>query len=73
MDVRERLAANLRRLRKQTGLSQEKFAFEHGIDRTYVSAIERRKRNPTIVVVERFAVALGVDVVELLELPRQTN
>ena len=73
MDVRERLAANVRRLRKQTGLSQEKFAFEHGIDRTYVSAIERGKRNPTIVVVERFAVALGVDVVELLELPRQTN
>ena len=69
MDVRKRLAVNVRRLRQETGLSQEKFAFEHGIDRTYVSAIERGKRNPTILVVERFAVALGVDIVELLKLP----
>lgn len=69
MDVRQRLAVNVLRLRKQTGLSQEKFALEHGIDRTYVSAIERGRRNPTIIVVERFAVALGVDVVELLRLP----
>ena len=69
MDVRQRLAANVRRLRKQTGLSQEKFAIEHGIDRTYVSAIERGRRNPTIVVVGRLAAALGVDVVELLRLP----
>ena len=69
MDVRERLAVNVRRLRQETGLSQEKFAIEHGIDRTYVSAIERGRRNPTILVVERFAVALGVDVVELLKLP----
>jgi len=69
MDVRLRLAANVRRLRKQTGLSQEKFAIEHGIDRTYVSAIERGRRNPTIVVVERIAIALGVDVIELLKLP----
>ena len=69
MDVRQRLAANVRRLRKQTGLSQEKFAIEHDIDRTYVSAIERGRRNPTIVVVERLALALDVDVVELLKLP----
>lgn len=69
MDIRQRLAANVRRLRKQTGLSQEKFAIEHGIDRTYVSAIERGRRNPTIVVVERIAFALGVDVIELLKLP----
>ena len=69
MDVRQRLAANVLRLRRQTALSQEKFALEHGIDRTYVSAIERGRRNPTIVVVERFALALGVDVVELLKVP----
>ena len=69
MDVRQRLAANVRRLRKQTGLSQEKFAIEHGLDRTYVSAIERGRRNPTIVVVERIALALDVDVIELLKLP----
>lgn len=64
MDVQQRLAVNLKRLRKATGLSQEKFALEHGIDRTYISAIERGRRNPTITVVKRLATALGVDVVE---------
>jgi transcriptional regulator with XRE-family HTH domain len=69
MDVRQRLAANVRRLRKGTGLSQEDFAYKHNIDRTYVSGIERGVRNPTILVVERFAKALKVDVAELLKLP----
>ena len=66
MDVRQRLATNVKRLRKATGLSQERFALEHGIDRTYISAIERGRRNPTITIVERLAKALDVDVMELL-------
>jgi transcriptional regulator with XRE-family HTH domain len=71
MDVRQRLAANVRRLRKErTGLSQEQFANEHGIDRTYISGIERGVRNPTITIVERLAAALEVDVQELFALPR---
>jgi transcriptional regulator with XRE-family HTH domain len=66
MDVRQRLAINLRRLRQAKGLSQEKFALEHHIDRTYVSGIERGRRNPTITIVAKLATALGVDVSELL-------
>ena len=71
MDVRHRLAANLRRLRAQIGLSQEEFANCHGFDRTYISGIERAVRNPTIAVVERLASALHTDVVELLSEPRR--
>lgn len=66
VDVRLRLARNLRRLREQKGWSQEKFAFEANIHRTYVSDIERGARNPTIVVVEKLAVPLGVTAAELL-------
>lgn len=66
VDVRLRLAKNLRRLREQKGWSQEKFAFEANIHRTYVSDIERGARNPTIVVVEKLAVPLGVTASELL-------
>jgi transcriptional regulator with XRE-family HTH domain len=62
MDVRQRLAANVRRLRKQAGLSQEGFANEHGMDRTYISGIERAARNPTILIVQQLAEALNVDV-----------
>lgn len=66
MDVRQRLGTNLRRLRQAKGFSQEAFAFEAGIHRTYVSDIERGARNPTITVVENLAIALGVTASELL-------
>lgn len=66
MDVKKRLGTNLRRLREAKGLSQEAFAFEAGIHRTYVSDIERGARNPTITVVENLAVALGVTASDLL-------
>jgi transcriptional regulator with XRE-family HTH domain len=65
MDVRERLGRNVRRLRRVKGLGQEKFALEFGIDRTYVSGIERGTRNPTITVVQRLADALDVPIAEL--------
>lgn len=66
VDVRLRLARNLRRLREAKGWSQEKFAFEANIHRTYVSDIERGARNPTIVVVEKLARPLGVTASEML-------
>lgn len=67
MDVKKRLGSNLRRLREAKGLSQEAFAFEAGIHRTYVSDIERGARNPTISVVENLAITLGVTASELLQ------
>jgi len=66
-DVRARLAANLRKLRQEKGLSQEAFADEAGLHRTYVSDIERRARNPTITVVDKLARALGVPLGKLLD------
>lgn len=66
MDLRKTFGRNVRRLREQTGMAQEKFALEHGFDRTYLSGIERGVRNPTLVVVERLAVALKVPASELL-------
>ena len=73
MEVRRRLGANVRRLREARGLSQERFSFESGLDRTYVSGIERGIRNPTIVVVERIAMALGVGASTLLEEPTRRS
>lgn len=66
VNVRQRLALNLRREREAKGWSQEKFAFEANIHRTYVSDIERGARNPTIAVVEKLAVPLGISAAELL-------
>ena len=67
MDVRERLAKNLRRLRQEKDLSQEQFAFEAGIHRTYVSDLERGMRNPTITVVEKLALYFEVPIGTLLD------
>lgn len=66
MDVRQRLGINLRRLRLEKGLGQEKFALEYGFDRTYISGIERGVRNPTIVIVQKLADALEVPIAVLL-------
>ena len=59
MDIRQRLGTNLRRLRDAKGWSQEAFADEAGIHRTYVSDIERGAHNPTIRVIKRLARPLG--------------
>jgi transcriptional regulator with XRE-family HTH domain len=69
MDVRRRLALNVRRLRRAKDLSQEKFALEFGVDRTYISGIERGVRIPTIVIVQRLADALDVSVAALFADP----
>jgi transcriptional regulator with XRE-family HTH domain len=67
VDIRQRLGRNLRRLRDERNLSQEAFAHDAGIHRTYISDIERGARNPTITVVEKIALALGVTSSTLLE------
>lgn len=67
MDVRQRLAGNMKRLRKERGWSQEALADEAGVDRTYVSGLERIVRNPTITVVERIASALKCRMGDLLD------
>jgi transcriptional regulator with XRE-family HTH domain len=66
VDIRVRLGQNLRRLRIAKGLSQEAFADEAGIHRTYISDIERGARNPTVTVVEKIARALGSSASDLI-------
>ncbi|QDJ12138.1 Transcriptional regulator, Xre family (plasmid) [Roseomonas mucosa] len=63
------LGERVNALRVALGLSQEDFAAQAGLDRTYVSGIERGLRNPTLLVLLRLAQALEVPVTELLEEP----
>jgi transcriptional regulator with XRE-family HTH domain len=67
MDVRSRLATNMKSLRKERGWSQEVLADEAGLDRTYISGIERQVKNPTVTVVERIATALDCKIGALLD------
>lgn len=66
-NARERVAHHLRRARLALGLSQEELAHRAHLHRTYVGSIERCERNVSIDSIERLAVALEVDVVQLLE------
>lgn len=67
MDVRAVLGRNVRRYRDEKGLSQEALAFDADLHRTYVSGVERGKRNPTVLIVAKLADALGVEPCKLLE------
>ena len=64
------VARNIRRLRLERGLSQEALAVDAGIDRTYVSRLERGLENPTISVLEKLARALSSNIEELFSAPR---
>lgn len=64
--ARERVAANLKRLRRERGLSQETMAELADFHRTYVSQLERCVTNISLDGLERIAQALGVDVLDLL-------
>ena len=66
MEIREILAGNLKRYRQRAGLSQEELAHRAGIDRTYVSSLERCVYAVSIDVLDRLAKELGVEAADLL-------
>ena len=67
--MRKRVGRNLQRIRRGKGLSQEELAHIANVHQTYLSGVEGGKRNPSVLVLERIAQALNVDVAELLALP----
>jgi DNA-binding XRE family transcriptional regulator len=68
-DARVRFGQRLRELRVERGLSQESLAARAGLDRTYISGIERGRRNLSLGNIERLAIALKVEAAELLRAP----
>ncbi|MFS8037142.1 helix-turn-helix domain-containing protein [Xanthobacter sp. AM11] len=66
MEIREVFARNLRALRQARGLSQEELAHRAGIDRTYVSSLERCVYSASIDVVDQLAQVLEVEAADLL-------
>ncbi|MEQ9899664.1 helix-turn-helix transcriptional regulator [Pectobacterium punjabense] len=59
------LGQRVKALRLQAGLSQEAFAEKCGLDRTYISGIERGIRNPTLEVLNTIAIGLHTDLTTL--------
>ncbi len=60
MDAVVLLGLNVRKYRKQRGMTQEELGLDTEMERSYVSDLERGTRNPSVRAVERLAKALGV-------------
>lgn len=65
--TQQKLGLKVRELRKQRGWSQEKLEELSGLDRTYISDIERGVRNPSVKSLERLAKALKVRAADLVK------
>jgi transcriptional regulator with XRE-family HTH domain len=63
--VNQKLGKNLKRIRNEKGVTQEKLQELSGLDRGYISGVERGVRNPSIRNIERLAKALKVSVSDL--------
>jgi len=66
-DILVRFGQRLRELRKKAGFSQEQFAQQCELDRTYVGGIERGERNLSLRNIEVLARALDVTISELMK------
>jgi DNA-binding Xre family transcriptional regulator len=69
MNARHLVAWNVRRIRVLRGISSERLAAESGVDRSYVSRLERGVANPSVDLLERLAKVLDVEMAELLAVP----
>ena len=69
MNGRALVAWNLRRVRVKRGLSQERLAFDAGVDRSYLGGLERQEENPTVDVLDRLASTLSIPISEFFVLP----
>jgi transcriptional regulator with XRE-family HTH domain len=65
-DIRQRFGTRLREVRIGCALSQEELAARAGLHRTFVSMVERGKRNVTLATVEKLAKALKCRMAELM-------
>jgi transcriptional regulator with XRE-family HTH domain len=66
-ELKKLLSQNIKNKRASLGLSQEKLAFLAGIDRTYMSEVERELANPTIEVLLKISNALNLAPQDLLK------
>ena len=66
-DIIETIAKNIKKYRLEKGLSQEELADKAGLHRTYISLLERKKKNVSVKILEKIADALDLDIKTLLQ------
>lgn len=66
-EVQKKFGKKLAEVRTQKGITQEKLAFDIGVDRTYISYIERGQRNPSLYLIWRLSQLLQVPLMKLTD------
>jgi transcriptional regulator with XRE-family HTH domain len=66
ISARLRFASNMRKARHEIGISQEEFADQCGLHRTYIGSVERGERNISVDNMEAISIALGQKLADLL-------
>lgn len=64
-NIHQKIAANIRELRKKKQITQERLALEANLNRAYVGYIERGERKPSVETLEKLAKVLRVKIHEL--------
>jgi transcriptional regulator with XRE-family HTH domain len=67
MDIRQCFGNKIKLLRLEKSYSQEELAYKAEIDRSYISDIEKGERNVSILIIEKLAKALEIEVFELFK------
>lgn len=67
MNITNIFGANIKRIRKEKGLSQEELAELADLHRTYIGAVERGERNITLINADKIAKALKITIIDCLK------
>ena len=70
-DLKAAIGAKLRAVREKLGMSQEEVAERAGVDRTYISILERGLKSPTLDTMEKICAALGTLPERVIEAARR--
>jgi transcriptional regulator with XRE-family HTH domain len=66
IDICEQFGANLRRIRRKRGFTQEELAYRVGMDVSYLSELENGRKEPCLRKMKEIAQGLGIKLVDLL-------
>ncbi|MCX7950557.1 MAG: helix-turn-helix transcriptional regulator [Clostridiales bacterium] len=73
MDIALLISKTIKKLRLEKNLTQDDLAYLSGLDKTYISLIERGKRNPTVLSLYAICKALGISLSEFFVIIEETE
>ena len=73
MDLQEKIGVRITQLRKEKKLSQQKFAYEADIERSFLTHIEKGRKNISVGTLERVLIALEISIKDFFDAEIFTN